>query len=161
MISDIKEIVPQNKFITPGYTQLTFTSGVNFTLDPNRLVILGPSGDEPFVKAQKYTESLGFIKCKAIGINFEYKISDFDFKNWFSKIPSKNGYRSKDVNLIKEVKENQTIVVTVSYLNDNEANIKFNHHFVLGEKMFQEVKFNFVSKKNIAIENNTNFKNQK
>ena len=42
MISDIKEIVPQNKFITPGYTQLTFTSGVNFTLEPNRLVILKP-----------------------------------------------------------------------------------------------------------------------
>ena len=64
--------------ITPAFCQVSFTSGDQLRLDQEKLFISGKTGHTPFEKGNAYGSALPYIKCRAIGINFDVTIKVYD-----------------------------------------------------------------------------------
>ncbi len=142
IISDVKEINPNNKIITPAITQIQLLSGTQITLDQDRLNITSPEGKEPYTLGEKYCKSLSFIRATAIGINYDIVITDFDFKKWFDRV------RVSDLtpNQFKFARsfKNKIANITVSRDTDISANFQFNFHYPVEDKTLGQLGMKFV-----------------
>lgn len=142
IISDIQEINPNNKLITPAVTQIQLISGITINLDADKLFIGGKEGKDPFELGMKYCKALPFIRATAIGINFDVQVLEFDFKKWFGRLQIKE----LEPNLIKYVKHLGHCLsnITVNKETDISSFIQFNFHYQVKNKPLKEVELDFI-----------------
>ncbi len=131
IIKDFKDIVESNLIITPAVSQILFKSGTSLQLDPERLTLTSiGANEEAAYLADKYCETLPYIKGTAIGINVVYMVTDFQFDSWFNSmktLPYRDAsFYSLDFRFTTDdgIKCN----AKVSMSGPTESNITFNFH---------------------------------
>lgn len=74
IIVNFDDVDRSSMFITPLASQVRLKDGTSLMLDNSKLNIISniESKDAPFLMAKNYCSALPYIKCRAVGINFEY-----------------------------------------------------------------------------------------
>lgn len=140
IIEKPEEIDRNSVVLTPVFARLTIIDKADIELDPKRLAITSRSlSKHPFLIGQKYCKALEYIKGKAIGINFDLSISNYNFLDWFNQ---RNAFdKAKCVEAKYSYKNCNA---TVIYKNEDNAIVKFNFHYSLKpNSMLSEIKLDF------------------
>lgn len=151
IIKKLDEIDKTLGFImTPIVTQLQFKNGTSFLLDPQRLKISSKEGEDPYKKAQNYTKALQYIKCKGIGINFDYIVKENDTQNLF-KIDGQKDYEIVTIDL-RFKHEKGFCNLKINRKDKTTAFFIFNYDYPFDNVIFKDININFINewKKNKA-----------
>lgn len=142
IISSVEEINPNNRIITPAFTQIQFISGTKMILEAEKLIISGAPGKDPYEKASAYCNALGYIKGEALGINFDYLVQDKLINDWFNNRKIKN-YSVKEIKL-ELIEKTYKINISVLKETDISCKVTFNFHYDIKDKMLKYLELDFV-----------------
>lgn len=141
---DKSEIDDTTLFITPAASQVRLKNGISITIDPIKLQINAPMamGAKPYLIAQKYCDSLPFIKCRAVGINADYFVDEgrINIDRLFNVTLPHPLERTKEIHLsIRDVDHGYfgTVKIEIS------GKISFNFHRDYNDLIFQNVDKDF------------------
>lgn len=149
MIQSVEELEKNNVIITPAFSQVVFKDGTNIQLDNSRLNISSNNIEKATTLAVKYCNSLPFIKCNAIGLNFEFNLSEFDFDKWFYHKQAAN-YKNtlvKGIDLTFRVSNKINATVKVVKESNTSAAISFNFHSEFSDIPLSEIDYDFNAEK--------------
>ncbi|WP_157787803.1 hypothetical protein [Leptospira noguchii] len=146
MIENIETIIRNNSFFTPAISQVNINDGSSIVLDESRLMLKSPQINKAAIMADAYAKSLPFIKCNAIGLNFEFRINDYEFNNWvrienLKKFPEK---KIGEIGISIKIEENLMPNIQISILNEKSADVRFNFHYPIEMKTFSDIDFNLI-----------------
>lgn len=128
IIKNDNEIIKENLILTPAFGQVKFKDNDLLIIDPNRLMIQGNLYTvSPFLKGQSYCDALKFIKCVAIGINFDFEIENLDIIKQFN-VYSINNYFFESIKYKKIINERDCNIEIIN-LKFEKINIKFNFDY--------------------------------
>lgn len=157
IISKLEEINRNQTILTPLFVNIGFMDGASLQLDSLRFIISSDNCEVIANKAIAYIDALPHIKCSGIGINFDYTISEYDFKSFFDKYNNCNATNLGNIFAfdMKFTHNHGECFVKISLLNDSSAvfNFNFDYNISLVPFMDLDIKIANESKKNIIISN--------
>lgn len=138
MIEQSEEIKKDSSVITPAFTQLIFTNGEALQVEPERFKIEGASNESVVYKASRYLQALPHVTCRAIGLNYRYKVSECDFYGMFNWV-DKNKHSPTGLNFETRV-DDTTCHVSARYReNENTVYVNFNFNYPFKEIKFSDI----------------------
>ncbi len=153
IIESFDDINQNSLIITPPFSQFSFKNGTQFELSLDRLKIESKYDKFPFEVGLKYIKGLPHIKCKAIGINFDVIVSEFEFDKIVNNISKINNSK---INSIKYALTCDDNICNIDVNRDkNNMKLRFNFHYEIN-KTFDEIEMNFITEweKNTEIFHN-------
>lgn len=155
IIENFDDVDKTSLFITPLGSQIRLKDGTVFMLDNNKLNIVSQvitSKDTPFMMAKNYCMALPYIKCRAIGINFEYEANgDIVLEKLISSLEF-DGIKTKSIDFTFPSHSEHVCNVKL-----NEKKIIFNHHKNYSNVTFEQVDKNFIDLRNSCETRNQEF----
>jgi hypothetical protein len=148
IVSDFAQIDENSLIITPALSQMLFKNGTSLQLDPDRLAVTSPADSaEAAQLVQKYCKTLPFIRATAVGINFAYTVTDYDFAAWFAEMKQLkfNGAHLHSVDIVFPV-EQISCNVKIAMTNSTQGAVTFNFHRELPLLAIGEFDFSMVDK---------------
>jgi len=138
IVKSIDEVDLSSLIITPPLSQVLLTNGYILSIDLDRFKVEGKEGIFPFLCGNYYLKALPHIKCRAIGLNFRFELTEYNFQKWFDRFIIDNLLAPQSVNY--QIR-NETYVCNIDIIKQKKEScrINFNFHYEFDETIFETI----------------------